>query len=226
MHCLLHKDTYHWRSKLAWWGLLLPSCFCMPVVQQPETSSLPLWLKCSSEIVRMCKASFTSSFCLLKWSSKHFTRSTSHEINSMYINIQQNHQWFQSRVLMAHNTLNGTMSPWAWCIARGVNHLCFTSVYAERCLSCLPQICIMLETMLLKLHANFALGQGWRSFSHETMALSLKSSLVLISYEVINYTILAILKTVFQIVCPPFISLSMHTPRFSMGVGNWGAGGV
>ena len=29
-------------------------------------------------------------------------------------NIQWNHQQFESRVLMAHNTLNGIMSPWAW----------------------------------------------------------------------------------------------------------------
>ena len=30
-------------------------------------------------------------------------------------NIQRNHQWLQSRFLMAHNTLNSSMSPWAWC---------------------------------------------------------------------------------------------------------------
>ena len=29
--------------------------------------------------------------------------------------VQQNHQQLQSRVLTAHNTLNGTMSPWTWC---------------------------------------------------------------------------------------------------------------
>ena len=39
-----------------------------------------------------------------------------------WTNIQQNHQWFRSQVLMAHNTQNSTMSPWAWCYLRCVLH--------------------------------------------------------------------------------------------------------
>ena len=37
-------------------------------------------------------------------------------------NIQRNHQQPQSQVLTAHNTLNGTMSPWAWCTLRRTPH--------------------------------------------------------------------------------------------------------
>ena len=29
--------------------------------------------------------------------------------------VQRSHKWLWSQVLMAHNILNGTMSPWTWC---------------------------------------------------------------------------------------------------------------
>ena len=42
--------------------------------------------------------------------------------------MKQNHQWFHSRVLMVHSTLNSTMSPWAWCSSHCI---IATSVYAK-----------------------------------------------------------------------------------------------
>ena len=80
--------------------------------------------------------------------------------------IQRNHQWLQSWVLTAHNTLNGTISPWAWCSSRCTPH--YTFVYRK--ISCsnfrwsitrnfLPQICIVLEAVLLKLRGKLA--SGW-----------------------------------------------------------------
>ena len=42
--------------------------------------------------------------------------------------MKQNHQWFHSWVLTVHSTLNGTMSPWAWCSSHCI---IATSVYAK-----------------------------------------------------------------------------------------------
>ena len=30
-------------------------------------------------------------------------------------NVKQSHQWLCCQVMIAHNILNGTMSPWTWC---------------------------------------------------------------------------------------------------------------
>jgi len=37
-------------------------------------------------------------------------------------NVQRSHHWLGSWVLMAHNTLNSTMSQWAWCISQCTLH--------------------------------------------------------------------------------------------------------
>ena len=50
-----------------------------------------------------------------------------------------------SQVLTVHNTLNGTMSLWAWC------RLCLVVTFGE-VLHKVAQICIALETVLQKLH--------------------------------------------------------------------------
>ena len=46
------------------WGLLLPPCFFITVVQQPGTSSPSFQLKGSSEgVIWMCRTSFANSSC-------------------------------------------------------------------------------------------------------------------------------------------------------------------
>ena len=65
-----------------------------------------------------------------------------------------------SQVLTAHNTLNGTMS-------LAAHHISYISIYTKMpcsnlqwsiTQSFLPQICIALESVLLKLHAKLASG--------------------------------------------------------------------
>ena len=75
----------------------------------------------------------------------HLTRQSAHALdpnNWKNNNVQQNHQKVRSRILMGHNTLNSTMSPWAWCTSR-----------------CTPSIHIAHEAVLLNLLVKLA--QGW-----------------------------------------------------------------
>ena len=47
--------------------------------------------------------------------------------------VQWNHQWLRSWVLLAHSTLNGIMSPWAWSSSRCALHL--LRLCMQRCFS-------------------------------------------------------------------------------------------
>ena len=86
---------------------------------------------------------------------------------SMQIIVMYNETTSGFEVLMAHNNLNGNMSPWAWCCSLCIPHYLCTSIYAKMhsnrqwsiTWSFLPQICTALDTVLLKLHAK--LTQGW-----------------------------------------------------------------
>ena len=86
-------------------------------------------------------------------------------------NIQWIHQQLWSQFLVPHNTLNSTMSPWAWCSSRCSYTALAVSVYTKLpCCSLqwsitqsfLLQICIAREAVFLKLHEYASLAR-WSS---------------------------------------------------------------
>ena len=86
-------------------------------------------------------------------------------------NIQWIHQQLWSQFLVPHNTLNGTMSPWAWCSSRCSYTALAVSVYTKLpCCSLqwsimqsfLLQICIAREAVFLKL-CEYASLARWSS---------------------------------------------------------------
>ena len=62
-------------------------------------------------------------YAFMSWRTHHAVPMSLNTLEANnWTNIQQNHQWFRSQVLTAHNTQNSTMSPWAWCYLRCVLH--------------------------------------------------------------------------------------------------------
>ena len=119
------------------------------IVKYPERASMGEHLTCFSA----CNHERAPMLCLWQLDALEANNWTNNK-------VKQKHYQLLSWVLMAHNTVNSTMSPWARCIAR--SKLLLLCLSTKRCIvvnvvevlhSFLPKICIVLENVLFKLHS-------------------------------------------------------------------------
>ena len=99
-----------WRRALAFFGMGLS--MWVSTLQVCQTVGLMLF-KCLILSLKECPCHVYSDSMPTK------------QITGQYIyiyNVQQSHQQLWSQVMIAHNILNGSMSPWTWCSWQSIPH--------------------------------------------------------------------------------------------------------